>query len=412
MLSYGSNLVFNYLSSNSPCRPSLTELSVTVTTSNTDLIVECVPLEVVDLTTYLPLDTDPGGVWTDSNGATTLSTIDFSVFDPGSVHNFYYTYMGESDCMSSVNLELTVLGLEAGSDHAFTLCANGEEIYLNSLLGSDASPNGSFNTASPYILANTSNNGNYTYTVTDSACGIQTEAAYTINFINQVSTAFEAICNSDGTTFNAYLEITGGLPPYQINGEAITNSSVELLNLPVNQTGQTLLVEDSGPCDADQVIVSVSDSDGDGVCDSQEVLGCMDPEASNYNPNATDPGNCLYTPGSPQDMLSEAGVPTVGKPGSGFGFGNSLNENLELSMSIFPNPASEEVNLEIRGLSSENAILEIRDILGSVLYSEFISSSNGHTFKKIDLQKFSNGIYLVRLIDNEAEVVSRLVIGK
>ena len=411
-LDIGTNLVFTYILGPFPCTTALIDFSVTIDMPITDFVFECVPPEVNDLTTYLPIDTDPGGVWTDSNGATTLSTIDFSVFDPGSVHNFYYNYIGESDCMSSVNLELTLLGLEAGSDHAFTLCANGEEIYLNSLLGSDASPNGSFNTASPYILANTSNNGNYTYTVTDTACEIQTEAIYTINFINQVSTAFEAICNSDGTTFNAYLEITGGLPPYQINGETFTSSSIELVNLPVNQTGQTILVEDSGPCGAMQINVSVPDSDGDGVCDSQEILGCVDPEASNYNPNATDPGNCLYTPGSPQDMLAEAGVPTVGKPGSGFGFGNELTGDLELTMSIFPNPATNHVSFDIKGLSSENSILKIRDIVGSEIYSENIASANGHLLKKIDIKGFSSGIYFVRLVNDGADVVNRLVISK
>jgi hypothetical protein len=41
----------------------------------------------------------------------------------------------------------------------------------------------------------------------------------------------------------------------------------------------------------------VSDSDGDGVCDSVEIPGCMDSAAWNYNPYATDDdGGCSYTP--------------------------------------------------------------------------------------------------------------------
>jgi uncharacterized protein (TIGR02145 family) len=36
----------------------------------------------------------------------------------------------------------------------------------------------------------------------------------------------------------------------------------------------------------------LSDTDGDGVCDLNEVIGCMDNTKCNYNPEATDPGVC------------------------------------------------------------------------------------------------------------------------
>ena len=39
------------------------------------------------------------------------------------------------------------------------------------------------------------------------------------------------------------------------------------------------------------------DSDGDGICDGDEVAGCPDPEATNFNPEATDDdGSCEYAP--------------------------------------------------------------------------------------------------------------------
>ena len=43
--------------------------------------------------------------------------------------------------------------------------------------------------------------------------------------------------------------------------------------------------------------VTVNDSDSDGICDSDEVAGCQDSMACNYNPNATDEGSCEYTDG-------------------------------------------------------------------------------------------------------------------
>lgn len=42
------------------------------------------------------------------------------------------------------------------------------------------------------------------------------------------------------------------------------------------------------------VVTCVNDADNDGVCDEDEVPGCSDPVACNFNSAATDPGICEY----------------------------------------------------------------------------------------------------------------------
>ena len=41
-------------------------------------------------------------------------------------------------------------------------------------------------------------------------------------------------------------------------------------------------------------MVILSDADGDGVCDDDEVVGCQDDSACNYNPAATDSATCDF----------------------------------------------------------------------------------------------------------------------
>ena len=44
-------------------------------------------------------------------------------------------------------------------------------------------------------------------------------------------------------------------------------------------------------------VVVDGDTDGDGICDDEEVLGCIQAEACNYNENATDADSCVYAVG-------------------------------------------------------------------------------------------------------------------
>ena len=55
----------------------------------------------------------------------------------------------------------------------------------------------------------------------------------------------------------------------------------------------------SGETDGTGVIVS-NDADGDGVCDADEVVGCLNEAACNYDAAATDEGTC-YVPGAYYD---------------------------------------------------------------------------------------------------------------
>ncbi|MDA8979020.1 hypothetical protein N9F63_00520, partial [bacterium] len=58
--------------------------------------------------------------------------------------------------------------------------------------------------------------------------------------------------------------------------------------------------------------VDLQDADGDGVCDGDEIVGCQDSDACNYDATATDPGSCDYDcaeePAGCESDLNNSGV--------------------------------------------------------------------------------------------------------
>ncbi|MGB1075662.1 MAG: hypothetical protein ACPGYK_05680, partial [Flavobacteriales bacterium] len=57
--------------------------------------------------------------------------------------------------------------------------------------------------------------------------------------------------------------------------------------------------------------VSVQDEDEDGICDEDEVTGCQDEGACNYDASATDAGTCLYADGPCESCDGSGGVETA-----------------------------------------------------------------------------------------------------
>lgn len=122
----------------------------------------------------------------------------------------------------------------------------------------------------------------------------------------------EVYCDCDGNQIDA-LGICGGDCPADIDGDGICDTEDTCIGF-VDACGVCNgpgAIYDCGCdplppgwCDCDGSIPDAagacggdctSDVDADGVCDDQEVLGCDDPFACNWQPGATDnDGSCLY----------------------------------------------------------------------------------------------------------------------
>ena len=65
----------------------------------------------------------------------------------------------------------------------------------------------------------------------------------------------------------------------------------------------TPAADDGYDCDGN----CLNDSDNDGICDEDEVVGCQDPSAANYDSSATDAGDCTSWEEAYDDCISSGG---------------------------------------------------------------------------------------------------------
>ncbi len=88
-------------------------------------------------------------------------------------------------------------------------------------------------------------------------------------------------------------------------------------------------------------------------------------------------------------------------------------EDLEIGeISIFPNPATDNINLDINSNSNKEANIEVYNNLGKVVYSTHATLSNGVNRINIDLDNLLPGLYYVNTIINGASNLNPLTIVK
>ena len=201
---------------------------------------------------------------------------------------------------------------------------------------------------------------------------------------------------------------------------------------------------------------------------AEAIEGCTDPTANNYNPEATiDDGSCTYDcmplmatfdtngcndgegtfsidinvtdlgmsgPYTVTNSLNadEATIDATGILNYGsFVFGDEViitvssttvdscfitsdllfcpigTEDIAASnWTIFPNPADQNVNLDLAGLTQGS--IEVTDLSGRVVYVFNINGEQAQT--TMNTAAWANGIYQVRWVSNQATVTQRLVI--
>ena len=82
----------------------------------------------------------------------------------------------------------------------------------------------------------------------------------------------------------------------------------------------------------------------------------------------------------------------------------------ERTLVVYPNPSTGIVHLTISGLEGRRAEVSVLNVLGTVMYRETLSELNEHATKTLDLSKFANGLYYVKLEADNSSQLCKLII--
>jgi hypothetical protein len=76
------------------------------------------------------------------------------------------------------------------------------------------------------------------------------------------------------------------------------------------------------------------------------------------------------------------------------------------AFSIYPNPANNQVTVEIASFSEGNTFVELVDVLGQTLLSQAVSKNR----VSLDVSRFAEGVYFIRLVNGTTSLSKKIII--
>ncbi|MCX6198703.1 MAG: T9SS type A sorting domain-containing protein, partial [Bacteroidetes bacterium] len=261
--------------------------------------------------------------------------------------------------------------------------------------------------------------GNYSVTVFD-ANNCSTSSSFTVNEpapLSVTSTSTDAICfgEQNGT---ATLNVTGGIQNYSYewcngaNTATAQNLAAGVCTVTItdlNNCTTSTTIHISQPNSLQVITSSANSTNGqsNGTAFVDNTSGGVAPYsylwstgdttltvsnllAGTYRVTTTDANGCSVT------------ASVVVQNATGI-----ISANKDFVLSIFPNPATNEIFVELNKLSSQTTF-SLKNVLGQNLFFEIISA----TRTKIDLSLLAAGVYMLEVKQGDKKVVKEIVVSK
>lgn len=82
----------------------------------------------------------------------------------------------------------------------------------------------------------------------------------------------------------------------------------------------------------------------------------------------------------------------------------------ERTLVVYPNPSTGIVHLTINGLEGRKVEVSVLNVIGTVMYRETLTDLNERATRTLDLSRFANGLYYVKLEADNSSQLCKLVI--
>jgi hypothetical protein len=215
----------------------------------------------------------------------------------------------------------------------------------------------------PWVWIGSDGTGQGTFNVTSSP--------YTTNVSPTVTTTYSIVSVTDA------------------NG--CTNTSTDQVVVTVNTPAAVTITENAGVLTSSATTGNQWYEQTTGILTSQTGQTYTPTVSGNYFVIVTDVNGCTTI----SDTIS---------------FSMSVNQNLiSNGIKIYPNPAQDQVWIEIMNATNSSVRVEILSMDGRLLF-ENETSKSGLTKTKVDLYNFASGVYFVKAISESKTTIQKLVI--
>ncbi len=375
----------------------------------------------------------------------------------------YNYYWSNGDSTMAGGLTDTVTGLPAGSFNVTVTDANSCTNFANVTIGEPATAVSISSISSTDISCNGLTDGtavvvatggtgilNYSWTSGGSAASVTNLGAgtemVTVTDVNgctdtaSVTIAEPAAltanvlatnikCNGDGNG-SIDLTTTGGTPPLTYSWNTTPVSTTEdVMNLPANTIpGYTVTVTDSSGCIktasasiTEPSLLSVTTT---SVTNESADLA-MDGEIDMTVSGGTQPYTYFWTPGSQTTVdifnldggsyiLSVTDANACNTTTSAITVGDGpvgiMEVAFNMTFNVYPNPNDGSFVVNIQNLKGDDYNIEVRNIIGQLVYSDVISNVTGGLTKEVNMKEQERGVYFLSITNEEGKRTEKLII--
>ncbi len=355
--------------------------------------------------------------WLPNDGTLSSLTSATPVANPTTTTAYYVAITNTTGCVDLDTVIVNVVPLPSPGITASgptTFCIGGSVT-----LTSNPSTHYQWSTAANDTLASVTVNtsGTYTVTVTNAnGCAAMSTQSVTVVTLPPVDAGLN---DSTCLSTNVNLTASGAMSYIWHPGTSLSDSTIaNPVAGPIATTTYTVIGTASGGCfNVDSVKITVLGNPGVPTFIKQmDTLVCSTP-ASAYQwyvdgvaiTGAT--GNTyIYTANGNYyvEVFNAQGCSTVSTSLGIFDIG--IDEiSASASISVYPNPATDDVTLEINLQKASDVKINLVNIAGQLIYTDELSQFLGTYKKQVNLKEQSKGIYYLQVITNDGVLNKKVV---